>query len=77
MSAVLPYEVKEGMEGEHIPETDFIRRHQDLEEGERFESLDLTLERCCFLTLLRVDTHTLVPSFMEGSEITISWICFS
>ena len=45
------------MEGEHTPETDLIRCHQDFEEGERFESSDLNLERCCFLALLRVDTH--------------------
>ena len=45
------------MEGEHTPETDLIRCHQDLESGERFESSDLRLERCCFLALLRVDTH--------------------
>ncbi len=41
VSAVLPFEVREGMEGEHTPETDLIRRHQDFEEGERFESSDL------------------------------------
>ncbi len=52
-----PFEVREGMKGEHTPETDLIRCHQDLEEGERFESSDLSLERCCFLALLRVDTH--------------------
>ena len=57
MSAVQPFEVREGMEGEHPPETYFIRRHQDLEEGERFESSDLRLERLCFLALLRVDTQ--------------------
>ena len=56
-SAVWSFEVREGMEGEHTPETDLIRRHQDFEEGERFESSDLRLERCCFLALLRVDTH--------------------
>ena len=33
VSAVLPFEVREGMEGEHTPETDLIRRHQDLDEG--------------------------------------------
>ena len=58
VSAVRPFEVREGMEGEHIPEIDLIRRHQDFEEGERFESSDLSLERC-FLALLRVDTHLL------------------
>ncbi len=57
VSAVRPFEVREGREGEHTPETDLIRRHQDLEEGERFESSDLSLERCCFLARLRVDTH--------------------
>ena len=54
VSAVRPFEVREG---EHTPETDLIRRHQDFEEGERFESSDLRFERCCFLALLRVDTH--------------------
>ena len=34
VSAVRPFEVREGMEGEHTPETDLIRHHQDLEEGE-------------------------------------------
>ena len=38
VTAVRPFEVREGMEGEHTPETDLIRRHQDLEEGERVES---------------------------------------
>ena len=57
VSAVRPFEVREGMEGEHTPETDLINRHQDFEEGQRFESSDLRLERCCFLALLRVDTH--------------------
>ena len=37
LSAVRPFEVREGMEGEHKPETDLIRCHQGLE-GERFES---------------------------------------
>ena len=41
VSAMRPFEVRERMEGEHTPETDLIRRHQDLEEGERFESSDL------------------------------------
>ena len=42
--------------GKHTPKTDLIRCHQDFEEGERFESSDLSFERCCFLDLLRVDT---------------------
>ena len=57
VSAVRPFEVREGMEGEHTAETDLISCHQDFEEGETFESSDLRLERCCFLALLRVDTH--------------------
>ena len=57
MSAVQPFEVREWMEGEHTPETDLTICHQDLEEGDRFESSDLRLE-VCFLALLRVDTHS-------------------
>ena len=38
VSAVRPFEGREGMEGEHTPETDLTRRHQDLEEGDGFES---------------------------------------
>ena len=45
VSAVRPFEVREGMEGEHTPETDLIRCHQDFEEEERFESSDLSFER--------------------------------
>ena len=41
VSSVRPFEVREGMEREHTPETDLIKRHQDFEEGERFESSDL------------------------------------
>ena len=32
VSAVRPFEVREGMEGEHTPETGLTRCHQDLEE---------------------------------------------
>ena len=67
VSAVRPFEVREWMKGKHTPETDITRRQQDLEEGDRFESSDLRLERCCFLALFRVDT--LVLSFVEGTEI--------
>ena len=41
VSAVRQFEITEGMEGEHTPETDLMRCHQDLEEGKRFESSDL------------------------------------
>ena len=57
VSAVRPFEVREGMEGEHTPEMVLTRHHQDLEEGDRFVSSDLRFKRCCFLALLRVDTH--------------------
>ena len=70
--AAWPFEVMEGMEGEHTPETDLTRCHQDLEDGDRFESSDLRFKRCCFLALLRGDT--LVTSFVEGTEIAFSWM---
>ena len=38
---VQPFEVREGMEGGHTPEMDLTQCHQDLEEGDRFESSDL------------------------------------
>ena len=47
--AVQLFEVREGMEEEHTPETDLTRCPQDLEEGDRFESSDLRLEICCCL----------------------------
>ena len=57
VSAEQPFEVRERMEVKHTPEMDSNRCHQDLEERDRFESSDLRVERCCFLPLLRVDTH--------------------
>ena len=48
VSAVQPFELSEGMEGEHKPETDLTRCHQDLEEGDRFESTDLRLKKMLF-----------------------------
>ena len=39
--AVWPFEVREGMEGKHTPETDLTGHHQDLEEGDSFERSDL------------------------------------
>ena len=56
---MVPFEVREGIEGEHTPETDLARHHQDVEEGDKFESPFLKLDRCCFLALMRVDTHLL------------------
>ena len=34
-----------------------IRHHQVLEEGDKFESSFLRLDACCFLALIKVDTH--------------------
>ena len=75
VSAVRPFEVREEMEGEHTPETDLIRCHQDLEEGERFESSDLSFERCCFSGSPE-GRHTLILSLLEGTDIALSWVCF-
>ena len=61
-SAAMPFEEREGMEGEHTPETDLTRHQQVLEEGGKFESSFLRLNRCCFLALLRVDTDLLQAS---------------
>ena len=74
-SAVVPFEMKEGMEGEHKPETDFTRHHQVLMEGDKFESSSLRLDRCCFLAPLRVDTH-LLRALVESTEIAFGRICF-
>ena len=73
VSAVRPFEVREGMEGEHTPETDLIRHQQDLEDGERFESSDLRLERCCFLALLRVDTHLFRALWKELKLLSVGF----
>ena len=54
---------------EHIPETDLIRRHQDFEEGERFESSD-ELRKMLFSGSPE-GRSTLVTSFIEGTEITL------
>ena len=57
-SAVMPFEERERMEGEHTPEKDLTRHPQVLEEGDQFESSILRLDKC-FLSFLRVDTHLL------------------
>ena len=41
VSAAQPFEAREGMERKLTPETDLTRCHQNLEEGDRFESSDL------------------------------------
>ena len=43
-STVVPFEEREGMEGEHTPETDLTRHHQVLEEGDKFESTILRFD---------------------------------
>ena len=60
------------MKGEHSPETDLTRRHQDLEEGDRFESSDEI--RKMLFSGSPEGRYTLVTSFVEGTEITFSWI---
>ena len=55
----MQFEVREGTEGERTPETDLARHHQILEEGDKFKSLFLRLDRCCFLALVSVNTHLL------------------
>ena len=45
VSAVRLFEVREGMEEEHTPETDLIRHHQDLEERERQRERERDRER--------------------------------
>ena len=47
--AVVPFEEREGMEGEHTPEKDVTRHHRVFNEGNKFGSSFLRLDRCCFL----------------------------
>ena len=46
-------------EEKHTLEMDLTRCHHVLEERNKFQSSFLRLDRCCFLALLRVDTHLL------------------
>ena len=46
------------MEGGNTLETGLARCHRALEEGDKFESSILRLDRCC-LALLKVDIHLL------------------
>ena len=63
-SAVRPFEVRQGMEGEATPETDLIRCHQDLEEGDRFESSYLRLG--VFITRARIALQYMSPPGPNG-----------
>ena len=47
-SAVVPFEVRKGMEGEHTPETDLTRCHQVLEEVDKFEKFILEIGQMLF-----------------------------
>ena len=60
------------MEEEHTPETDLTGRHQDFEEGDRFENSD-EIRKMLFPGSPE-GRHTLVPSFVEGTEIACSRI---
>ena len=62
-SVVVPFEEREGIEGEHTQDTDLTRHHQVFEERDRFESSPFKLDKCCFLAFLRVDT--LLLGFVE------------
>ena len=55
---MVPFEDGVGMEAEHTPEIDVTRYHQIFEEGDKFESSILRLDRC-FSALLRKVTHLL------------------
>ena len=66
--AVVPCAVREAMEGEHIPETGLTSFHQLFQEGGKFESSILRLDRCCLLVLLRV-----VAGFLECTEIACAF----
>ena len=59
--------------GEHTPETDITRCHQDLEDGDRFESSDEI--RKMLFSGSPEGRHTLVLSFVEGAVIPFSRIC--
>ena len=71
---MVPFEVREGMEGKHIRETNLTRHRQVLEKGDKFESSFLILDSCCFLALLREDTY-LLRALWNGSEVAFSRIC--
>ena len=71
-SAVVSFEVREGMEVEHTPEIYLTRYHQVFED--KFESSFLRLDRCWFLALLKVDTHLLQALF---NDLRLSFVGFA
>ena len=56
---MVPFEVREGMEGEHTPETNLTWCHQVLEKGYKFERSFVRLDKWCFISLPREDVHLL------------------
>ena len=63
--AVVPFQVREGIEGKHTPDPDKVPPGYG--GGRQILSLLLRLDRC-FLPLLRVDTCILVADFLECTE---------
>ena len=61
-SAVLPFELRDGMEGEHPPEIDFTRDHHDVEKRDWMESSALKLE---MFTDMPQDGRTCEPHGMR------------
>ena len=51
--AVVTFEVRKGMEGEHSPDTDVTRHHQLLEEGDKFETVNFEI-----VTVILIFTKT-------------------
>ena len=64
-SAVVLFEVKEGTERGHVPETDLTRCHQVLDVGDKLKSSIFRLDTCCFLAILTMDTHLLQALWQE------------
>ena len=71
-SAAMPFQEREGMEGEHTQETG-LRHHHVLEEGDKFESSFFRLDMS--FSGSPESGHTLVTDFLECTEIAFSWIC--
>ena len=67
-SAVVPFEARERMEGEHIPETN-LTRHHEVFKGDRSESSALRLARCWRQVCLSELSHLpVVRRLSENSQ---------
>ena len=76
-SATVPFEEREGMEGEHNPEKETnLRHHQVLEEGDKLESSFLEVGQMMFSGSPE-SGHTFVADFVECTEIAFGQICFA